>query len=422
MDIYMAVMYKGGVYNKAFGNFYPWSQKLLDSALATPVDCDKDGTLLGEAKKDHQSTLTPETLAYYMKSYPFRDNTGPGGGRFWNGPALYPFIDKINKAGVPAYLTNGWYDLFTLDNFLIYANLTVPKRMIVLATDHSEVESPDSGIDYGVEAHRWFDYWLKGVQNGIMNEPAIHLYIMEAEKKDAWRTNEAWPMRDQETTRYYFGDAVASGNSSVNNGTLFSSPPTVPEVCDTCKVDYSTTTGKKSRWTAVTWTYNYPDMSFNDAKALTYTSPPLEKAVQVIGHPVVHVWLSVDASDLDVFAYLEEVDAKGSSKYITEGNLRVSHRALGEATYDNLGLPYHAHLQSEVKPIPSDEPVELLFDLLPTAYQFSRGKRIRIAITCADSDNFETPILSPAPTLRLLRSASHPSYVEIPEMRSQGSK
>jgi predicted acyl esterase len=81
-------------------------------------------------------------------------------------------------------------------------------------------------------------------------------------------------------------------------------------------------------------------------------------------------------------------------------------------------LPYRNHFQSEVTPIPVGEPVELVFDLLPTAYQFSRGKQIRITVAFADADNFETPILSPRPALHLLRSGGHPSYVEIPQVQA----
>ena len=155
-------------------------------------------------------------------------------------------------------------------------------------------------------------------------------------------------------------------------------------------------------------------MRSNDAKALTYTTPPLQTAVQVAGHPVVHVWLRSDSPDLDVFAYLEEVDSHGNSTYITEGNLRASHRTLSQAPYENLGLPYHTHFQSELKSIPAGEPVELVFDLLPTAYQFSQGSHIRLAISCADAENFDTPVLNPAPRLQVLRNTSHPSYVDLP--------
>jgi hypothetical protein len=56
----------------------------------------------------------------------------------------------------------------------------------------------------------------------------------------------------------------------------------------------------------------------------------------------------------------------------------------------------------------------LVFDLLPTAFQFTKGSRMRIAVAFADSGNFDTPILKPAPKLRLLNDANHPSYVELP--------
>lgn len=162
------------------------------------------------------------------------------------------------------------------------------------------------------------------------------------------------------------------------------------------------------------WAHQYPDLRTHDAKALTYTTTPLPTAVQVVGHALVHVWCSCDAPDVDLFAYLEEVDGNGHATYITEGNLRASHRGVSQAPYENLSLPYHTHFQSELQPIPAGEPVELVFDLLPTAYQFQQGRRIRLTIACADADNFDTPILNPAPTLHVLRNTSHPSYLDLP--------
>jgi putative CocE/NonD family hydrolase len=155
-------------------------------------------------------------------------------------------------------------------------------------------------------------------------------------------------------------------------------------------------------------------MRANDEKALTYTTPPLETEVEFTGHPIAHLWLTTDVPDLDVFVYLEDVDARGNSTYITEGNLRASHRALSPAPYDNLGLPYHRHYESDLKPILIGEPVELVFDLLPTSYLFQKGHRVRIAVAFADADNFDTTTLDPLPALNLLRSAKSPSYVELP--------
>ena len=62
--------------------------------------------------------------------------------------------------------------------------------------------------------------------------------------------------------------------------------------------------------------------------------------------------------------------------------------------------------------------MELVFSLLPTSYRFHRGDRIRITIAFADADNFATPVLTPAPSLRLLRDAKHPSGVLLPVAQS----
>jgi len=160
-------------------------------------------------------------------------------------------------------------------------------------------------------------------------------------------------------------------------------------------------------------------MLANDQKALTYTTPPLKDDMEVTGHPVAHLWLTTDGPDLDAFVYLEEVGLNGKSTYITEGDLRASHRKLSKAPYNNLGLPYHSYYKSDQAPIPASEPVELVFNLLPTSYIFHAGSRIRITITCADADNFETPVLDPAPKVRLLRDMNHPSFVQLPVVQSR---
>jgi putative CocE/NonD family hydrolase len=159
------------------------------------------------------------------------------------------------------------------------------------------------------------------------------------------------------------------------------------------------------------------NMRAHDRQALTYTTPPLDAPVDVAGHPIVYLWLSTDAPDLDAFVYLEEVDVNANSTYVTQGNLRGSHRRLSPAPFESFGLPWHNHFKSELEPIPAGDPMELVFDLLPTAWHFPAGKHIRITVAFADSGNFATPIFNPAPQLRVLRDGSHASYVELPVVR-----
>jgi putative CocE/NonD family hydrolase len=421
LDMYSSVTYPGGVFNKTFASFFSWSTSFLEHVL-TPVDSDKDGSLLAQARKERTGSTLAKQSEVWFRKFPFRDSITSDGNKVWEGPGnLYPLLDRINQSGIPVYMTTGWYDLFSGadDMFLWYANLTVPRRLLVRPADHSEVEKNQFDLDFGSEAHRWFDYWLKGIDNGIMKEPPIHCYLLNADKKEAWKSTDVWPLKKQEITRYYFGTGETGGATSINNSTLLPSPSAAPEASDLYTVDYSTTSGKYSRWYAVNWSRKYPDMRSNDKKALTYTTSPLETDVEVTGHPVVHLWLKADAPDLDAFVYLEAVDGNGKSSYITEGNLRASHRKLGKAPYNNLGLPYHSHYQSDLMPIPAGEPFELVFNLLSTSYRFRKGSCIRITVTFADVDNFDTPIIDPAPKLHLLRDKNHASFIQLPVVQTQ---
>jgi len=417
MDNYSAVLFPGGIPNTAFVDFYVTANKTFNQ-MATPVDRDTDGTLLAQAQSERQNISALAAGAQYFASVPFRDSLTPEGKDVWTTyNALYPLIEKINESAIPVYLIDGWYDLYARDDFLIYNNLTVPKKLLVRSSDHSGIEAPSSDIDYGAEAHRWFDYWLKGIDNGIMDEPAIHYYLQGVDKAQTWQSTDVWPLENQEVPRYYFGPADLDSHASINNGMLALSSPADSNAFDEYTVDYTTTTGESPLWSAPAMPHKYPNMRSNDAKALTYTTPPLETAVTITGHPIAHIWLRTDAPDLDVFVYLEEVNKNGKSTYITEGQLRASHRTLGPAPFDTFGLPWLNHFQRELQPISQGEPVELTFDLRPTAWQFSQGKQIRITIAFADAGNFDTPVLDPAPTLQILRDASHPSFIEFPVMQ-----
>jgi len=413
IEIYQAVDYPGGVFNKAFQALVQSTIPLLDQ-LATPVDSDPDGVLLAQARESRKNTLTANNVIAQAASFTYHDSVTTDGFSTWETMDLYPFIDRINQSNTAIYMTVGWYDIFTADMFYWYDNLTVPKHLTVRPTDHSTVSANMSDLNYGTEALRWLDYWLKGIDNGIMAEPPIHYYLQDGPKKGMWQTSTQWPLVAQKLTSYYFGSGKSGSSVSVNDGSLVTVAPADPSATDAYIVDYSTTTGTKSRWGAVEEAHEYPDLRTHDAKALTYTTPPLESDVVITGHPVVLLWLTTSAPDLDAFVYLEEVGKDGTSTYVTEGDLRASHRKLCQAPYNNFGLPYQTHNQADMEAVPAGEPFELDFSLLPTSYRFHAGSRIRITVAFADAGNFDTPVITPTPTLKVLRDASHFSFVELP--------
>ncbi len=412
MDNYSAVAYPGGIPNLAFGRFYEKVNQTFER-MATPVDRDTDGSLLAQARLErHNTSALAEEVT---ESTPYRDRLLANGVDKWvRYHALYPLLDKINSSGTAVYLIGGWYDLYSRDDLLIFENLTVPKHLLFRPTDHAGIESPGADIKIAAEAHRWFDYWLKGIDNGIMDEPPIHFYLQGAEKSQQWKSAFEWPLPHATGRRFYFAGPLAGSAVSTNSGALASLAPTDLGAFDAYQVDYSPTTGNAPVWSAAAMPHKYPNMRAHDSRSLTYTTAALERPLKVAGHPIARIWLTAAVPDLDVFAYLEQVDAKGNSTYITEGQLRASHRALAEAPFDNFGLPWRNHFESEVQPIPADQPVELLFDLRPTAWQFPQGSRLRITVAFADARNFDTPVLTPAPIIHILRDASHPSSVELP--------
>jgi putative CocE/NonD family hydrolase len=414
-DMYGSIVYPGGVNCTGFGRTLSGSTSVLERMIV-PVDSDPDGAQLAAILEERRERSLSDVSAQGFRLAPFRDSDNPylKDHKIWLDVGLYDLLDRINSSGVAVYNSGGWHDLFARDSLLWHANLTAPHRLHVRPLFHNNLGKSGADLDFGAEAHRWFDYWLKGIDNGIMEEPPVRYYVMGAPKGAAWRAAEQWPLPDEQRTRFYLAKGRSGSVNSVNDGFLHIRPPTDADGADAYTVDYSTSSGTDARWSAVVKEGKYPAQRANDEKALTYTTAPLEGDLEVIGHPVVHLWLATEAPDLDVFVYLEEVDAQGNVEYITEGNLRASHRSLGEAPFDNLGLPFHRSYKEDVAPIPASEPFELVFDLLPAAKRFQHGTRIRIAVTCADADNFDTPIVDPAPRIRLLRDAVHASFVELP--------
>jgi putative CocE/NonD family hydrolase len=396
--------YPGGIFRYAFLKAWRQQTQTLDSSQArraAPVDEDKDQHLLEQAIRQHQHNFDVSRVA----QIPYRDGTAGNIGRICadNSPSMY--VDAVNKSGVAIYLRAGWFDMYPRDMLLWFCNLRTPKKIAIGPWDHYQSQ----GLDRGTEMLRWFDYWLKDIDNGIMKEPPILYCVMGAPEDKTIRWAKQWPLPEAKPAKYYFAAGSSGSVKSVNDGLL--SPSVAKPGRDSYVVDYSTTSGTRSRWTG--GPPAYPDMAANDRKALTYTTEPLTHLVEIVGHPILHLWLQCPTGDVDVFAYLEEVDAQGRSTYITEGCLRASHRALTKPPHARLGLPYHSGLRKDTAKLPN-EPVELVFDLLPTGRHFPAGHRIRIAVACADKDSYQTPPSSPAPTITVFRDAEHPSYVILP--------
>jgi len=378
-----------------------------------PVDSDIGGQLLARATEEHKDAPTTYSIAsraIYRDSIVGND---PKPTHMLRSPGL--LLKKIAASHVAAYIMGGWFDGWTRDTVLWYRNYPNSKKLLIGPWFH-----PATGqVDLADEYLRWFDYWLKGIDDGITREPPVTYFTLGAPTGHQWRFAKSWPPASIRVRHFYFQKGRSGSVPSTNDGGLATRQPAQDSAArDEYRIDYTTTVGIDNRWTLTgaggLGHQPYLHLRDNDAKGLTYTTKPLPSATEVTGDPIVHLWITCSTSDVDLFAYLEEVLPDGTSQYVTEGQLRASHRALATAPYDDLGLPYHRSFAADIRPLTPSKITELVFDLQPTSILFHAGNRIRLTITGADKDTFDTPIQSPPPIIAIIRGGRNASYVDLP--------
>ena len=168
--------------------------------------------------------------------------------RSYNAP--YSVAESYDKIQVPAYNIGGWYDIFcagTLQNFsALRARGTTPEarqgKVLIGPWSHVNYSNVVGDVDFGFAsssmlinlqtdltglAQRWFDYWLKGIDTGIIAEPPVKLFIMG---DNVWRDEQEWPLARTEYTPFYLhGDGVLSRSyRSTRRRTLSSMIRTTP--------------------------------------------------------------------------------------------------------------------------------------------------------------------------------------------------
>ena len=234
-----------------------------------------------------------------------------------------------------------------------------------------------------MEEHRFFDHWLKGIDNGVMREAPVTYFTYNEARERAWKTAALWPLPNEKRIAYYLA----------------------PQTLGTSKPAASATS-------VATVDFSVDDKSFWD-KGLTFMTEPLASDTEVTGHPVLDLRLSTTATDADLVARVDDVAPDGSSQYyFVEGKLRASLRALAQAPYDTMGLPWHPFTKSSAQPLEPNVPVDVTLDLYPISYLFKQGHRIRLTLNFADER--ATQKIVPAPVVTVYHSKEQPSRLTLP--------
>jgi len=324
------------------------------------------------------------------------------------------------KVQVPVYNVGGWYDIFSqgaIDNFVGLQShgggLALGNQKLLMGpwghgmTD--DVPYPHSSADQAKALH-WFDYWLKNVRNGIMQEAPVTYYVMgdivdPSAPGNEWRTAISWPVPAKITSFFLQpGGKLGEEPAAEAASSSYRYDPKNPVPTAGGQVLFGQKGPVDQRRIGVR------------EDVLKFATPPLKTAVEVTGPVVVELWAESNCADTDWVAKLVDVYPDGAERLALDSALRARFRE---------GFDREVFMKA-------GEVNKFKIDLWSTSLVFNKGHRIAVHITSSNSPRFD-----PNPnTGKLLRSSddlqvatntihyspSRPSRILLPIVKNGASR
>lgn len=347
-----------------------------------PVDEDVDGALLNQAVTEHLGNFRQTD---FMAEFKFREEGLPYDPAFSSASfSPYAVSDGI-RPDVAILSVSGWYDGAGYANGAIARHLTMtdnPRHLLLGPWDHGARidispwrKSVEPTFPLLGEILRFFDTYLLGQDTGLTEEAPLHYYAVHAEQ---WRAAHHWPPVVAERRLYLAPDRQ-----------LAEAAPHAGE--DRYAVDFNRGTGHNTRYERIAGIDSrdyYADWQGRTDAMLSYTSAPLPTEMELAGHGLADLHLASSGPDLALFVYLTEVEVDGTERYVTEGLLRALHRkeTPAPATYRTT-WPFRNFARSDAAPLIPGKIERIRVPLLPVAWQFAKGSRIRVSIAGHDDDH-----------------------------------
>ncbi|MBI4219717.1 MAG: CocE/NonD family hydrolase [Chloroflexi bacterium] len=334
---------------------------------------------------------------------------------------------RYRAIDVPACHLGGWFDTFqqsTIDLFNGFsrgaksARIREGQRLIMGPWHHGPPPMGCSVVgefDFGPEARfdfngarlPWFDYWLKGVDSGVMAEPPVRYFTMGINQ---WRTAPHWPPANSDFVRFYFRAGPAGSADSLNDGLLSKEEPAGTSEAD--NYVYDPKDPIPTHGGALIYPGKPPAGPFDqrvvERRCLTYSSEPLTQPLEVTGPVTAVLFASSSARDTDWVVRVCDVDPGGRSRPLCEGIVRARYRrSLAEPELLVPGESYCFRV-----PLGS------------TSNVFLAGHRIRVSVTSSSFPRWDRNLNTGGQFAReaegivatntILRDRFNPSHVELP--------
>jgi len=395
---------------------------------------------------------SPLAAAPEYEDYLFEQWSHGTFGDFWRQPGIYAegFWDRY--ADVPMVHLSGWYDPYArtaVENYLgLSRRNRGPVQLILGPWTHGDRSLTHAGaVEFGPAAAvdgnlaedffalriRWFDRWVRGIENGVDAEPLVRVFVMgggsgrrtaegRLEHGGFWRSAAEWPLPQTEWTRLHLradrslaaepepegaaplaliadpldpvptiGGAISSGEPVMRGGAY--DQRTSPELF-----------GARPPYAPIA---ERPDV-------LSFATPALEAALEIAGPVQLRLWLASDAPDADIHAKLADVYPpspdwpEGFAMNLCEGLLRLRYRDSWE----------------EPRSMVPGEVYAITIELFPVANLFRRGHRLRLDLASRNFPHFDVNPNSGEPegsaahprraTTQIFADRARPSHLVLP--------
>src|SRR6266545_949652 len=297
-------------------------------------------------------------------------------------------ITLAENIDIPVYLQidqgRGW----TVDGHIELFNVLKGPRKLDIGSYPPMQSRP--WIEEHEKMLRWYAYWLKGIDNGIMDEPAVSVFV-EGSREVV--TSEQWPPREIDYKSLYLRPRHK-----------LSFEP------ETMGAEYAVPDGF----------YQAPLTVTDKVEMVTWSTEAFEEPTELMGAGAAHLFAEIDQDDTNFILRLWDEAPGGKRQLVTTGYLKASHRELDDRTTD--GNPYHPHTRA--LPVEPGKIEEYVLRLYPFAATFRPGHRLVVELSndepLADAHNsllppdaFHLPV-GRAVTHKIYRDAAHPSRLVLP--------
>ena len=336
---------------------------------------------------------------------------------YWRALSIEARLDRVQ---VPVLGIAGWYDdaRGTTRNYVGIDTLPDHpfQRMVMDPGAHKGIDyvngdfGPQARIDHRALQLRWFDFYLKGIDNGIESEEPIDLFIMG---DNEWRKETEWPLARTVYTDFYLhsgGGANAGSSPLTSDGTLSTTPPSAAEPADTFTYDPGDPTPYlvDARELELGLNEDYSQVHAARSDLVLYDTEPLTEEMEITGPMSATLWAATDAPDTDWYVMLLDVFPDGKAQRIQEAAARARFRSgFDRPELLEPGTVYRYDM-----------------DLWFTGIVIPAGHRLRVAVSSALFPKYDRNLNTGGDNerdtdfvsahQRILHDAQHPSHVTLP--------